>query len=317
MIADQVDTAGLEPTRPKEPIGPRVFRWAVIIGVLGPLLWSAAGLGMDWSRVASAPGRIWNIVRAMIPPDLSPETVQRAMPKVMESLLIAWVGTMIAAVISLPLSLLAARNIASRVISPVVRSLFILIRTIPEIVLAMFLIPVAGLGPWVGTLAIGIHSVGTLGKLSTEVIEGIDPGPVDAVAGVGGGRYSRIRFGVMPQVMPTILAYWLYRFEINIRASAVIGLVGAGGIGLELQQQIVFGDWGRVGTILLLTIGVVLVIDAISARLRRRIISGITEPGPVAVFLEAGSTQRTAMLTFALAMGAVIVFFLHQLQVTP
>ncbi len=299
---------------PREPIGPKLFRWAVILGIVIPLIWSAAGLELSLARVTAAPGRIWNIVSAMFPPDLRPETIQRAMPKVMESLFIAWVGTMIAAVISLPLALLAARNVANRVLSPVVRMLFIVIRTIPEIVLAMFLIPVAGIGPWVGTLAIGLHSVGTLGKLSTEMIEGIDPGPVEAVASVGGGRFSRIRFGVLPQVMPTILAYWLYRFEINVRASAVIGLVGAGGIGLELQQQLVFGDFPRVGTVLLLTIGVVLAIDTVSSRLRRRIITGNREPGLVASFIAGGPVHRVVMVTASLLISTAVIFVLVQLQ---
>jgi phosphonate transport system permease protein len=307
-------TEAVMPARPVEPLGPKIFRWVVIIGVIGPLIWSAMGLGVSWDRVLNAPARIWRIVSAMFPPNLSPEVVQRAMPKVMESLLIAWVGTMIAAVISLPLALLAARNVANKVVSPFIRGLFIVIRTIPEIVLAMFLIPVAGLGPWVGTLAIGIHSVGTLGKLSTEVIEGIDQGPVDAVAGVGGGRFSGIRFGVLPQVMPTILAYWLYRFEINVRASAVIGIVGAGGIGLELQQQLGFGDFPRVGTVLLLVIGVVLASDTISSRLRRRIITGIKEPGPVAVFQKARSGKRITMVLTTAAIVYAVAFILMRLQ---
>jgi ABC-type phosphate/phosphonate transport system permease subunit len=133
----------------------------------------------------------------MVPPDLTPETIQRAMPKVMESLFVAWVGTMIAATISLPLGILAARNVAGSW-SAGIRQLLILIRSVPELLLAMILIPVTGFGPWTGTLAIGLHSVGTLGKLSSEVVEGIDQGPVEAIAGAGGGRLAQIRFGIMP-----------------------------------------------------------------------------------------------------------------------
>lgn len=301
-------------TRPKEPVAPRVLRWVAVVAVLIPLVWSAAGLNLSWDRILSAPGEIWNIVHRLAPPDLSPETIQRALPKVMESLFIAWIGTMIAATISLPLSLLAARNTGGKAAGVVLRPLLSAIRTVPELVLAMFLIPVTGLGAWTGTVAIGLHSVGTLGKLSTEVIEGINPGPVEAIAGVGGGRLSRLRFGVLPQVMPTITAYWLYRFEINLRASAVIGLVGAGGIGLELREQLFFRNYARVGTVLLLTIVVVLVIDAISARLRRRIITGLREPGPVAVFLEAGWVKRGATLVGALIAAYFIGFILLQLQ---
>lgn len=300
--------------RPKEPTAPKVIRWVVVIGIMIPFLWSLTGLELSWQRLVEAPGRIWNLVRLMVPPDLSPEAIQRALPKVMESFLIAWVGTMIAAVFSLPLAFIAAQNTGSRIFGPVVRFLFIIIRTIPEIVLAMFLIPIAGLGPWVGTLAIGIHSIGTLGKLSTEMIEGAEKGPVEALAGVGGGRISQIRFAVLPQVLPTITAYWLYRFEINMRASAVIGLVGGGGVGLELQSQLLFRDFARAGTILLLTIVMVLIIDTVSARVRRRIITGNKEAGPVAIFQAAAIGKKIAMVTFAFVAGCALVFLLGQLQ---
>ncbi|MEX2322320.1 MAG: phosphonate ABC transporter, permease protein PhnE [Acidimicrobiia bacterium] len=303
--------------RPREPRGPKIFRWVIGIAIVVPFLWSAAGLNVSIDRLLSAPADIWNIVHRMFPPDLSPETVQRALPKVMESLFIAWVGTMMAAVISLPLSFLAARNVTSRTTSAIVRQIFIMIRSVPEVLLAMVLIPVTGLGAWTGTLAIGLHSIGTLGKLSSEVVEGIEPGPVEAVAGVGGTKLAQVRFGIVPQVMPAIMAYWLYRFEINIRASAVLGVVGAGGIGLELVNQLAFHNYARVGTVLLLTIVVVLVIDTISAKLRRRIITGEREPGPVAMFLGAGRTQRLAMITFAVLATWFIVFMLIQMQSTP
>ena len=95
-------------------------------------------------------------------------------------------------------------------------------------ILAFVFLPITGLGPLTGTLAVGIHSIGTLGKLSSEVIEGIDEGPLEAIKASGGSKISELLFGVIPQVMPTVVSYWLYRFEINLRASAVLGVVGAG-----------------------------------------------------------------------------------------
>jgi phosphonate transport system permease protein len=300
--------------RPEEPIGPKLFRWGITLAILIPLIWSAAGLNVTWDRVLSAPADIWNIVYLMFPPDLTPETVQRAMPKVMESLFIAWVGTIIAASLSLPLAILAARNLTTKSSSFVIRQLFILIRSVPELLLAMVLIPVTGLGPWTGVLAIGLHSIGTLGRLSSEVMEGIDEGPVEAIASSGAGRLAQIRFGVIPQVMPTITAYWLYRFEINIRASAVLGAVGVGGIGLELIQQLAFRNYARVGTVLFLTIAVVLAIDTVSARLRRRIITGNREAGPVAIFLKAGAPKRAGMVVSTILILWLVTFLLIQLQ---
>lgn len=313
-MTSQTETTTPEAVRPKQPLGPRLFRWGVTIAIVIPAIWSAAGLGVSVDRLLAAPADIWNIVHRLFPPDLSPEVVQRAMPKVMESLFVAWMGTIIAAVLSLPLAVFAARNISTKGVGFVVRQLLVLIRSVPELLLAMVLIPVTGLGAWTGTLAIGIHSIGTLGKLSSEELEGINPGPVEAIAGVGGSKLAQIRFGVLPQVMPTIMAYWLYRFEINIRASAVLGAVGVGGIGAELIAQMQFRNFERVGTVLFLTIAVVLVIDTISARLRRRIITGNREPGPVAIYQSAGAVKRVGLLLLTAAIGFAVVFLLIQLQ---
>ena len=300
--------------RPKRPIGPAVFRWALAIAIVVPAIWGALGLQVSLDRLLSAPGDVWAIVRRLGNPDLSPDAVQRVMPKVMESFFIAWIGTLIGAALSFPLAFLAAKNITPGATSNVARQLLNAIRAVPELLVAMVLIPVTGLGPWTGTLALGIHSIGTLGKLSSEVIEGIDQGPVDAVAAVGGGPAARMRFAVVPQVMPTILAYWLYRFEINIRASAVLGVVGAGGIGAELIAQLRFRDYSRAGTVLFLTVFAVLVVDTVSARVRRRIISGHREPGPVAAFTAAPWWQRSLMLAGLAAVVALIVFLGVQLQ---
>jgi phosphonate transport system permease protein len=267
---------------------------------------------------------IWNIARRLFPvdwspfafgPDLSPVAVQRALPKIMESIFIAWIGTMIGAFFSFPMAFFAAKNMTPAWVNTGIRQVLNAIRAVPELLVAMLLIPITGLGPWTGTLALGIHSIGTLGKLSSEVVEGIDPGPVEAVAAVGGGRLSQIRFAVIPQVMPNIVAYWLYRFEINIRASAVLGVVGAGGVGAELVAHLRFRDFGRAGTVLLLTIAAVLLVDTISARVRRRIISGEPEPSPLANFL-GRSRWKQAVVLFLIGLAAgFVVFLLRQLQV--
>jgi phosphonate transport system permease protein len=300
--------------RPTQPIGPRVFRWFIGLAIVIPAIWGAAGLNVSLDRLLSAPADIWNVVSKIGQPELSPEAIQRVLPKVMESFFIAWIGTIIGAFFSFPLAFLAAKNISHGVTQNVVRQLLNAIRAVPEILVAMVLIPVTGLGPWTGTLALGIHSIGTLGKLSSEVIEGIDEGPVEAVAAVGGGPIARMRFAVVPQVMPNILAYWLYRFEINIRASAVLGVVGAGGIGAELIAQLRFRDYGRAGTVLFLTVIAVLVVDMISARVRRRIISGHKEPGPIAYFQAARTPMKVISLIGVAAAVALIVFLGIQLQ---
>lgn len=317
MSAPAVTT---EPTtaRPKPPLRPKLVRWGLTAAVLVPALWAVLGIDIGVDELLQAPGRMWDrVIRQMFPPDLSAEMVGRAMPKVMESLWMAWIGTMIGAFFSFFLAFAAATNVAPVWTANAVRQILNAIRAVPELIVAVVLIPVTGLGPWTGTLAIGIHSIGTLGKLSSEVIEGIDQGPVEAVAATGGTRLQQIRFGIVPQVMPNILAYWLYRFEINIRASAVLGVVGAGGIGAELMSQLRFRDFPKAATVLFLTIAVVIVIDTISARVRRRIISGQSEMGPFALYMAMSLWQRALAVVTAVALLGFVVFILYQLQQAP
>lgn len=304
-----------KPERPKRPLKPRLFRWAIALAIIVPALWSALGLQVSLERLIEAPGDIWTIVRQLFPPDLSAEALQRAVPKMLESLYIAWIGTLIGAFFSFPLAFLAAKNVTPAWISNGVRQVLNGIRAVPELLVAMVLIPVTGLGAWTGTLAIGIHSIGTLGKLSSEVIEGIDPGPVQAVASAGGTWIQRMRFAIVPQVMPNIVAYWLYRFEVNIRASAVLGIVGAGGIGAELVSQLRFRDFARAGTVLFITVAVVLLVDMTSGRLRRRIISGRAEAGPVAAFARMRPLHRGLAVVGLLITAALLIFVLYQLEV--
>ena len=300
--------------RPKRPLRPRLVRLGLTMAVLIPVLWSALGLDISIEQLRTAPADMWAILRLMVPPDFSSEAVERALPKIMESLWIAWIGTIIGAFFSFFLAFAAATNVTSKRVALGIRQILNAIRALPELLVAMIIIPVTGLGPLTVTLALGIHSIGTLGKLSSEVIEGIDPGPVEAVASVGGTRLQQIRFGVIPQVMPNIVAYWLYRFEINIRASAVLGVVGAGGIGAELVGQLRFRDYDRAGTVLFLTIAVVLLIDTVSARVRRRIISGHKERGPVEAYLHMKWWQQGLALIATLAGVALTVFVLYQYQ---
>ena len=198
-----------------------------------------------------------------------------ALELMLESLQIAWIGTIIGAVVSLPLAFFGARNITSAVVSNVVRQILNAIRAIPEILVAVIIfIPMVGLGAYAGALAIGIHSIGTLGKLGAEVVEGIDPGPVEAARAAGGGSLQVQRWGVLPQVMPEIVAFWLYRFESNIRASAVLGVLGAGGIGEALVQSLRFARIERAGMCVIVIVVVTILIDYASGWLRRRIIEG-------------------------------------------
>ena len=259
---------------PTQPFNQKIFKYSLTTIIIFASLWSAAGLEITLERILDAPRQIGILVGAMFPLDLSQEAFDRIIPKVWESLLIAWAATVIGAFFSFPISFLAANNTSNGVISRFTKQVLNAVRAFPELILAFVFLPITGLGPLTGTLAVGVHSIGTLGKLSSEVIEGIDEGPLEAIKASGGSKLNELTFGVIPQVIPTITSYWLYRFEINLRASAVLGVVGAGGVGAELINQLRFRDFPRAGTVLVTTIILVLIVDTISAAIRKRIIQG-------------------------------------------
>ncbi len=142
------------------------------------------------------------------------------------------------------------------------------LRTVPELVSALIFVFAFGVGPLAGVLAITLHTMGSLGKLFSEVHENADLKPVEGVVAAGGGWLSRMRFGVLPQVLPNLVSYTLLRFEINVAASSAIGIVGAGGIGMELKAAIDLQEYQDASAMLLLTVALIFVIDLCSERLR-------------------------------------------------
>lgn len=264
--ARAVDQA-LRPEKPTE-----VFRWVVTVAIIILLGWGLSA-EIRWSRLLEAPGEFATIVRLMFgdPDWAASPTMMAAM---WESIAMAWLGTVIATVFAIPLSFLAAENLVGRGVAFVTRQLFNALRAIPEILLAVVFIPIFGLGPRAGVMALGIGSIGTLGKLCYEIIEGLDPGPIEAADAVGGSAVQRLRWGVVPQVLPELASFAMYRFEVNIRASAVMGVVGAGGIGGLLSQYIEFNVWERAGLALVIVIIATIAVDWISGRIRRRIVAG-------------------------------------------
>ena len=263
--------AGARPLRPSS-----LKRNLALLGTGLLIVYAAIAVEVDPAKILELPGGVALVFYKMFlesGPDWS--YLPTAINGMIESLQLAWVGTVIGAILSLPLGFFGAKNVSSGVVSSVMRQVLNAIRAFPEIILAIaIMIPIAGLGPVAGALAIGLHSVGTLGKLTAEVVEGIDPGPVEAVRAAGGRSLQIQRWGVLPQVLPEIIAFWLYRFEINIRAAAVLGVVGAGGIGFSLQQTITFHRYALAGTAIVVVIVATIAVDTVSGWVRRRIIEG-------------------------------------------
>lgn len=205
------------------------------------------------------------------------ETFIMALDKMIETIFLALMGTFFALVVSIPLSFLGARNLMQG--STVgwttyyaVRTIFNVLRSIETLILAVIMAVVVGLGPFAGVMAIVIHSIGAMGKLYSESIESIDPGPIEAITATGANRLQVILFAVLPQVVPQFLSFTMYRWDINVRLSTVIGLVGGGGIGFILIQYINLLQWNQAATALWLIGIVVITMDYASAIIRERLV---------------------------------------------
>ena len=191
-----------------------------------------------------------------------------------QTLLIAYVATATGFAIGAVGGVLASANLVrSRAIRFTVRRLLEIMRTVPDIVFALVFVVAFGLGPLAGILAITLHTGGTLGKLYAEVIESIDPKPLEGIAATGGSWLSQVRFGVLPQVLSNFASYALLRFEINVRGAAVIGFVGAGGIGSDLLVAIRKFYYSDVSAMLLMLVVCVVAIDIGSEKLRHRLLA--------------------------------------------
>ncbi|MFC0388388.1 phosphonate ABC transporter, permease protein PhnE [Muricoccus vinaceus] len=258
---------------------PRVFRrfTAARLGVafvaataLGLLAFGLWRLEFSPGRIAGGFGQLLHFLGLMLPPD--PGSTSRALlilRGLAETLAIAFLGTLLAAALAFPLGFLAARNTsAGRVVHFLSRRALDSIRGVDALIWALIWVSVVGLGPFAGVLAIMTSDIGTFGKLFSEAIETADRRAVEGVTSAGGGRLAGIRFGVLPAVLPVMAGHVLYMFESNTRSSTIIGIVGAGGIGLMLSEMIRTLEWGVVSFIVLLILVAVAVIDAISGRLR-------------------------------------------------
>ena len=177
-------------------------------------------------------------------------------------------GTLMAAIAAIPLSVLASENVCPVWIVQPTRRLLDAMRAINEVVFALVFVVAVGLGPFAGVMALFIHTTGALGKLFSEAVEAIDPGQVEGVRATGASKIQEVVFGIIPQVIPLWTSFTLYRFESNVRAASVLGIVGAGGIGVSLYQSFQSFDYGKVCAILIILILATTIIDTISAKLR-------------------------------------------------
>jgi phosphonate transport system permease protein len=269
------DSEGLRARYPgvfDRPASARLATPAMMLGAFGIFVFGLVHLDFSPARMLNGLHQLGWITMMMIPPDPG-SSLPLYMRALGETVSIALLGTTLAAVFALPVSLLAAKNIVPPSIFRFpVRRFFDSIRGVDTLIWALVWINVVGLGPFAGVLAIAVSDFGAFGKLFSEAIEGADRKQVEGIRAAGGTALHEIRFGLMPQVLPVIAGQVLYFFESNTRSATIIGIVGAGGIGLQLAEQIRVLEWQKVSFLILMILIAVAAIDMISSRLRFAII---------------------------------------------
>jgi phosphonate transport system permease protein len=248
----------------------RAARRAGWVAIAALFVWSAWATEVSLERGIEGIPFVLEFLRRMVPPD--PSVLGHALRGAAQTLQIAVVGTGIAALLALPLGFLAARNVSPPWLFYVARSLLNVFRAVDTLVYALIFVAAVGLGPFPGVLAVVAYTATVLAKLYSEAVEAIDPGPLEAVAATGATRLQLLRWGVLPQLMPQFLSFTLYRFETNIRAAAILGFVGAGGIGFYIQTYLRLLNYPAASTVLLVLIALVMVVDFASSRLRARLV---------------------------------------------
>ncbi|TYA12110.1 phosphonate ABC transporter, permease protein PhnE [Paenibacillus faecis] len=255
--------------RPKPPGKLKHYLTAAFILIL---VWgSAVQSKADWGKLIKGAPNMLELLKEMFPPNWG--YFDNIVAAMLETIRMALIGTTFGAILAVPVALLCASNLSRTAwIYQPFRFVLNLVRTIPDLLLAAIFVAVFGLGPLPGMLALSIFSFGLIGKLTYEALETIDHGPLEAMTSVGASSGQRIIFGVIPQIQAHFMSYVLYTFEINVRAAAVLGLVGAGGIGHYYEVTLGFFEYDKTCMIILFTLAVVLIIDYLSTKLRERLL---------------------------------------------
>jgi phosphonate transport system permease protein len=245
---------------------------ALTLGVLAAIMLVAAfaiyRLEFSLARLGTGLGQLATFLGLMVPPSPG-KSIEALFKALAETVAIAFLGTLLAAIISFPLAFFSAKNVIGNAIAHFLARRFSdSIRGVDTLIWALIWINVVGLGPFAGVLAIMTSDIGAFTKLYSEAIEAVDRKPREGIMSAGGSHLQQVRFGIVPQVLPVLISQTLYYFESNTRSATIIGIVGAGGIGLQLAEMIRTFEWDQVSFIIIMILITVAFIDAVSSRLR-------------------------------------------------
>ena len=246
------------------------LRWMLGLGAAAYLALAFGTTDVNWSRVWDGLPRGLQFFAAFFPPDFKTRWSE-ILEGISESLWMTVVATVIGIVISVPVGIGAAKNIAPRSVYYFCRGILTVSRSFQEIILAIFFVKLFGFGPFAGVVTLAFATIGFYGKLLAEDIEDMDPSQAEAVRATGAGWLQWVNYGVQPQVMPRMIGLGLYRLDINFRESAVVGIVGAGGIGATLDTAFDRYEFASAAAILLIIIGIVMLVEYSSGTVRRRV----------------------------------------------
>ena len=233
------------------------------------LIWSFNGAQFNFAKLGEGAVNMGEFLSRLFPPDFS--KFGKIVELLIETFQMAVVGTVLGAVLSLLVAFAASSNISPKWLYYPARWVMNVIRSVPDLVFALMFVSAVGLGPFAGILAMTLGSIGSIGKVFAEAMESVDRGPMVAMQAVGASKRQVIQYGVLPQAAPLLVSYTLLLFEGNVRGATILGLVGAGGIGLELTTAMRMYDYGHLSAIIICIIVLVTVIDQGSALIRKKI----------------------------------------------
>lgn len=244
-------------------------RWAVYVGAIGYVLWVGATLPINWPRVVEGAERAGRIFGGAFPPSF--ERSGLLIDGFLESLKIAVLATAGGVVLSVPIAFMAARNVSILPIYYLGRAIIIVARSFHPVIVAIIFVKAVGFGPFAGVLTLVVYSIGFVAKMLAERIEEIDFGQVEAMRAVGAPYFSTLFYAIFPQIMPRQIGLTIYQLDSNLRASAVVGIVGAGGIGATLANAFGRYDYDFAFAITIVIVGAILLSEGVSGQIRKRL----------------------------------------------